>query len=101
MDALFRKYRFSDYESEVISRAEPRFYLNLTVDSMYLSINQQKSNFRRHQHSPFNVFITWEADDVVYREMPAKLLQHPWQVAEYAWKSWLAEKIDQVLLRLL
>jgi len=104
LDALFRKYRFSHYKSEVISRNDHKyFYLNLTVDSMYLTVSQQKSDFRLPRHPPFKVNIAWTADHVVPWPLcrRAEPLQHPWQVVEYAWKSWLAEKIDQVLLRLL
>jgi hypothetical protein len=97
LDGLFQKYRV-DYSSVLNFDAAVtgRRIIDISASSMFLRIIQRKPLGRGEV--PFEVSIDWAAGPTTEQtHTPIVSLLHPWQVVEYAWKSWIAEKLKQEL----
>jgi hypothetical protein len=97
LDNLFQKYRV-DYDSalDFDAAVTGRRNIDILASSMFLRIIQRKPPGRGEV--PFEVSIDWAAGPTTEQtHTPTVSLLHPWQVVEYAWKSWVAEKLKQEL----
>lgn len=87
LDGLFPKYRLATYGTAITLNED--FQLTMKADSMHLEVTKTVESY--------DVLVVWAANNVVSPGRARESFLYPWQIIDYAWKSWMAHRLEEVL----